>query len=172
MNQSRKITSQSTRLVIDMILYKALWQSNQFNPRQGKRWGSGRAADDSSRSSKTSGLCPARAGCANDSHFENDTLTIFLEVTLCSPLKNFDSGKNFAPVTKQAVCFILVSYFPCSSTMKTKEIQYFPLKRIFCSNGLHSIIFRKQHSSKMHFYDLKRCYVSYENEQYQYSKCN
>jgi hypothetical protein len=71
-NRITKSTSQSAGLVIDMVLYKALWYSNQFTWWLGKHWGQGRGSDDSSRPSKTSSQWPERAGCTNGSYFKND----------------------------------------------------------------------------------------------------
>jgi hypothetical protein len=54
-------TSQSAGLVVHMVLYKALWHSNQFTERLGKHWGCGRGSDDSSWLSKISGQWPGLA---------------------------------------------------------------------------------------------------------------
>jgi hypothetical protein len=59
-------------LVKDMVLYKAVWQSNQFTKWIGKYWKRRREFDDSSRPSKTFSQCPERAGYANGSDFQND----------------------------------------------------------------------------------------------------
>jgi hypothetical protein len=71
-NRITECTSQSAGLATDMVLYRALWHSNQFTQWLGKHWGRGRGSDDSSRPSKTSGQRPARAGCANGCYFKND----------------------------------------------------------------------------------------------------
>jgi hypothetical protein len=61
-----------TWLVIDMVLYKALWQSNEFTQTHGKHWGHGNEPDNRSWPSNTSGQLCVQAGCANDSYFKND----------------------------------------------------------------------------------------------------
>jgi hypothetical protein len=68
-NRITECTSQLAGLVIDMVLYKTLWHSNQFTQWLGKHWGHGRGSDDNSQLSKTSSQWPARAGCANGSYF-------------------------------------------------------------------------------------------------------
>jgi hypothetical protein len=69
-NRITEHTLQSAGLMIDMVLYKGLWHSNQFTQWFGKHWGHGRGPDDSSPS-KTSSQWPAWAGCANGSYFKN-----------------------------------------------------------------------------------------------------
>jgi hypothetical protein len=71
-NWITECTSQSVGLVVDVVLYKALWHSNKFTEWLGKHWGCGRWSDNSSRPSKTSCKWPSRAGCANGSYFKND----------------------------------------------------------------------------------------------------
>jgi hypothetical protein len=70
-------TSQSSGLVIDMVLYKALWHSNEFTQWLGNHWGFGKASDDSSRPSKASGQWPVQAGCAQGSDFKKYLRTSF-----------------------------------------------------------------------------------------------
>jgi hypothetical protein len=47
-------TSQSEWLVIGMVLFKALWGSNQLTQSLGKNWRRGRGSENSSRPSKAS----------------------------------------------------------------------------------------------------------------------
>jgi hypothetical protein len=74
-----KQTSEMAGLVIDTVLYRALWHNNQFTQWLGKYWGHGRGSVDSSRLSKTSSQWPARAGCANGSYFKNDLRTRYMQ---------------------------------------------------------------------------------------------
>jgi hypothetical protein len=64
-NQITEHTSQSVGLVIDMVLYKALWLSNQST-----QWGHVRESHDSSRPPKTD-QWHAWTWRANTSYFKN-----------------------------------------------------------------------------------------------------
>jgi hypothetical protein len=74
-------TSQSAGLVIDMVLYKALWRSNRFTQWLGKHWGHGRGSDDSSQPLKTFGEWPAEMVL---------TLKVTLELLVSEGISSFE----------------------------------------------------------------------------------